>query len=80
MADTWKAKGHTANVFIFDTGTVMLPLNEREASRLRFALAKQIDRLKGTGDFPEEKEYRDLLSNLTTACWLLGEQFPRSLP
>ena len=72
MPDIWPAKGHVAKILVFSEDSVMLPLSEREASRLHFALTKQFDRLKETGDFPEQEEYENLLSNLSSVVWLLS--------
>lgn len=64
-----EAKGHTAAIFR-DGDAVMVPLSEDETRRLHGAAKQMYDRLKKTGDFPEKREWDNMLSNLTTAMFL----------
>lgn len=63
----YEARGHVAKIIQFDSETILLPLNGKEAARLLSAIGRSIRELKASNDFPEEKEYEDLKYNLQTA-------------
>lgn len=66
------AKGHVANILLFDEKTAFLPLNEVEVTRLLSALDNTIRVLTKSGDFPEKNEYISLRENLQSAHYLLS--------
>lgn len=66
------AKGHQAQILLFNEETVLVPFNEKELYRLLCALTRTIDNLSASGDFPEEKEYRNLHHNLMSSHFLLS--------
>jgi hypothetical protein len=72
MPDQLPARGHVAQILRFDEETALLPLNESELFRLTFMVRGAINNLKQSGDFPEEKEYTNLLENLKTAHFLIS--------
>jgi hypothetical protein len=52
---------------------VFVPFNESELGRINNAMRFIADELKKTGDFPEEKEYLDTISNILSAMFLVQQ-------
>lgn len=67
----YSAKGHDACLMLFDANTVLVPLTQNEIRLIRFAVNKQSELLKKSKDFPEEKQYNNVLDNLITADFML---------
>ena len=64
--------GHTAKALLFDDGTVLIPFTQRELGIVHRTLCSGINRLKCTGDFPEETEYIRIYNNLLSASFLVS--------
>ena len=58
-----------AKIEFLDDDIILVPFNKSELNKLIYQLDKNIDLLKRSGDYPEEKDDKNLMSRLQKACY-----------